>query len=311
MGPLEASRHSRFLRVVIVQTIKVISSIILIVAATLAIAAGASYWIYMNYDETANEGWSSDLRIYLYHYKHLNEERITLEPDVPSIPGRVPEIGSLLQRDDYEFKQDWFTRKSPSWVAVLERYKGKKNVNYLEVGAYEGMATAWMFENILTDPSSTATVIDIFYEMQQYQDGGGYSEELRNRYLRNVARAGGADRTRTMTEFSQTALRKLPLDHYDIIYIDGSHYAPAVLEDAVLAVRLLKGDGILIFDDYRWHHTAERLKSPRYAIDIFLEMYGEQFEVLHTQGQMILRRIGLDRESVGLGDNQDDQAGAE
>ena len=289
------------------QTIKVISSIILTVAATLAIAAGASYWIYMNYDETANEGWSRDLRSYLYHYRNLNEERITLEPDLPS--SKKPEIGPLLQRDDYEFKYDWFTRKSPSWVAVLERYKGNKNVNYLEVGAYEGMATAWMFENILTDPSSSATVIDIFYEMQQHKDGGGFSEELRNRYLRNVARAGGADRTRTITEFSQTALRKLPLDHYDIIYIDGSHYAPAVLEDAVLAVRLLRAGGILIFDDYRWHHTAERLKSPRYAIDIFLEMYGEQFEVLHAQGQMILHRTDLDRESIGLGDNQDDTAG--
>ena len=36
---------------------------------------------------------------------------------------------------------------------------------------------------------------------------------------------------------------------YDIIYIDGSHEARDVLEDAVLAYRLLKIGGLLIFDD--------------------------------------------------------------
>ena len=40
------------------------------------------------------------------------------------------------------------------------------------------------------------------------------------------------------------------INNFDLIYIDASHYAPDVLSDAVLAFKLLKPGGILIFDDY-------------------------------------------------------------
>ena len=103
-------------------------------------------------------------------------------------------------------------------------------------------------------------------------------------------------------------MRKLPIDHYDIIYIDGAHNAPAVLEDAVLAFRLLKAGGVLIFDDYRFWATSPKMKSPRYAIDTFLKFFGDQVDVLHTGSQMILQRKGLDNKSIGLQleDEQDD-----
>ena len=36
------------------------------------------------------------------------------------------------------------------------------------------------------------------------------------------------------------------------IYVDGSHEAPDVLFDAILAHKLVKNNGIIAFDDYLW-----------------------------------------------------------
>ena len=58
-------------------------------------------------------------------------------------------------------------------------------------------------------------------------------------------------------------LRRLPLESFDIIYIDGSHAVNDVLEDAVLSFRLLKPEGILIFDDYRWVGALVRGREPK------------------------------------------------
>ena len=71
-----------------------------------------------------------------------------------------------------------------------------------------------------------------------------------------------------MIEPSQVVLRRLPLETYDIIYIDGSHATSDVLEDAVLSYRLLKPGGLLIFDDYHWAGRSIRGRDSRRALGL-------------------------------------------
>jgi predicted O-methyltransferase YrrM len=86
------------------------------------------------------------------------------------------------------------------------------------------------------------------------------------------------------------------LNSFDIIYIDGSHAEDDVLEDAVLCSRLLKGGGILIFDDYRWagffaSGTCDSPTDfPKAAIDRFVQVFHKQFEVIHNSYQLILKK---------------------
>ncbi len=138
-----------------------------------------------------------------------------------------------------------------------------------------------MLENILTNPTSEMTGIDIF------------PDDLKNRFLENVEIAGASDRVTTMVGYSQELLRELPLDSFDIVYIDGSHHGPDVLEDAVLSWRLLKSGGILIFDDYLWHATdsfVSEILRPKLAVNTFYKFYGGQFELIHNDWQVILRK---------------------
>ena len=58
----------------------------------------------------------------------------------------------------------YYTRypKIPNWTYVLEQFKNKPNLNFLEIGCWEGRATCWLLENILTDKNSKITVVDTF-----------------------------------------------------------------------------------------------------------------------------------------------------
>jgi predicted O-methyltransferase YrrM len=189
-------------------------------------------------------------------------------------------------RHDYEFTQDWFTYNIPVWESALAPYKGKPGVNYLEVGLYEGRSALWMLENILTDPTSRLTGIEIF-------DG-----ELKQRFFDNLRRSGAEDRATVIIEPSQFAMRNLPLESFDIVYIDGPHATADVLEDAVLSYRLLKPGGVLIFDDYRWAGALDqgpltRDKTsdfPKAAIDRFVQCFEDSLRVMHNSYQLILKK---------------------
>jgi len=107
---------------------------------------------------------------------------------------------------------------------------------------------------------------------------------------------------------SQHILRELKLNSFDLIYIDGDHTSKSVLTDAVLAWDLLKDDGILIFDDYRWAVSDLPVDArPELALDVFLDFFWDEVDVLTDGYQLIVRknRRGCDL-SVGSVQRQDE-----
>ena len=64
-----------------------------------------------------------------------------------------------------------------------------------------------------------------------------------------------------------------------------------VLDDAVLAFKLLKQGGIMIFDDYEWNVHQDILMMPKLAIDAFLAIYQRQYELLHKGYQVIIKKL--------------------
>jgi len=199
------------------------------------------------------------------------------------------------------YTQDWFDRCIPSWTKYLDKYKGKENLRFLEVGSYEGRSTCWLLDNILTHLSSKIKCFDLF---EGCSSQGEWSKELYDRYnmsevfrnfISNVSSYG--DRVEYRVGVSQELLRELghsPL--FDFIYIDGSHIACDVLEDSVLAFRLLKPNGIMILDDYTWEFFEEPLRHPKMGIDAFLTIFHGQFDVLLKDRQVILRKTGIKEE---------------
>jgi predicted O-methyltransferase YrrM len=71
---------------------------------------------------------------------------------------------------------------------------------------------------------------------------------------------------------------------FDLIYVDGSHHATDVLQDAILGFQLLRVGGLLIFDDYLWRlepdGQQDSFNMPKPAIDAFVNIFQRKLRVL-------------------------------
>jgi len=113
-------------------------------------------------------------------------------------------------------------------------------------------------------------------------------ENLYDRFMQNISPF--ASKVQVQKGFSQEILRKHRLNSFNFVYIDGSHRSADVLEDAVLSFRLLKSDGIMIFDDYEWKTFEGTLDNPRAGIDAFLKIFEGQYSIISTGYQVALRK---------------------
>lgn len=187
----------------------------------------------------------------------------------------------------YNFSVDYFTSRIPLWEKILYEFKGKPNIHYLEIGVFEGRSLIWMLENILTHPTSRATCIDTF------------PENMKKIFYANLKASGFFKKVTTIKGRSQIELRHLPLNSFDIIYIDGSHTADDVLADAILSWELLKSGGLLIFDDYLLYLELPIELRPNFAIEAFMLTYKNHIdEVVHLGDQVILRKNKIPRSQI-------------
>jgi SAM-dependent methyltransferase len=187
----------------------------------------------------------------------------------------------------YEFGEDWFTPHRPHWIKNLAPLKGKPGIRYLEIGPYEGRSFFWVLDQILTHPTSGAVAIDIFWAEPNSVYEAGYEHRFRS----NLARSGAGDRVEVIKGSSQIEMRKLPLESFDLIYIDGSHAANDVMTDVILAWGLLKPGGLIIFDDYGpWNPKWPNRLRPAFSINSFLSAFEGEVEVVDRYYQLVVRK---------------------
>jgi predicted O-methyltransferase YrrM len=195
--------------------------------------------------------------------------------------------GDLHDTATYTFSTDWFTGNIPTWNSVIARIQPAR---FLEIGSYEGRSAC----HVLTEAPGPDAISLHCIDPWSLGEGqpADHVGEIEQRFDHNVAVALGRTAKTVqfvkIKEFSTAALPRLLTERgpesYDFIYVDGSHTAPDVLFDAVLAFRLLKVGGVMIFDDYLW--TAESFgrqnhyNLPKPAIDAFVNIHQQKLAVL-------------------------------
>lgn len=185
----------------------------------------------------------------------------------------------------YKFSHDWFSHNIPNWKKWLRKYKGKSNLSFLELGCYEGMATRWLLDNILTGPRSVITVVDTFKGSIEHKRMDNC--RIKKNFMFN---AGFDKRVKTYTTTTKQFF-KATREKFDFVYVDASHKAKDVMSDALNSWETLKRSGILIFDDYGWkkYHKTSNL-HPKTAIDAFLKMYEGEYKLIAMDYQVCIMK---------------------
>jgi hypothetical protein len=194
----------------------------------------------------------------------------------------------------YQFKTDWFSSNIPIWNKVLKKFVDSPNLSFLEVGSWQGRATCWLLDNVLTNPSSMITCIDTFQGSIEHESMGlGETvKSLESVFDHNIQQTGRANQVKKLVGFSQSWLRQLPLNSFDFYFIDGSHIASDVMEDVVLGWGLLKERGMIIFDDYGWGvYQDQPTMHPKLAIDSFLEVFQDRVKIIYKGYQVVCEKI--------------------
>lgn len=198
------------------------------------------------------------------------------------------------------FTTDWLTPHLHAWETHLGPWKGKAGLAFLEIGCFEGRASCWLLEHVLTDPSSGLTCIDTFEPMEIWpiKENPWPSKHawehkslpFEDRFDANIRELGAEKKVQKLRGVSNEILRTLPFSSFDLVFIDGSHRPQDVLRDTILSWDLLKPGGIMIFDDYLLHSVTHPYHGPRIAIDAFLSVFSGRYNTLHSGWQMLVRK---------------------
>lgn len=178
-----------------------------------------------------------------------------------------------------EFSDDWFSQNIPQWQALFQAigWNAAEPKTVVEIGSYEGRSALWILENLLGHPDSILHCADTFAGGVEHD--AAQTDGLLNRFAANIRSSPGAAKVRAHRGLSAQVLIKLIYEGVkaDFVYVDGSHQAPDVLADLVLAFEILRPGGVLICDDYLWSNEApgseDVLNSPKIAVDAFTTIF--------------------------------------
>lgn len=195
--------------------------------------------------------------------------------------GETPVGSELLEDAGLSFPQ---TRRWRTWEAGREKIFHKfldvfrdRPARFLEIGSFEGASAIWVLRNVLTHPESRLTCVD--------NDKLGCGKRLEA----NLAASGLAAKATTLWIDSHDVRKHVPDDHFDFVYVDGSHAAPNVLFDVVNACLICRPGGLVGCDDYLFD-LPEAGSVPKPAIDAFLRLMGDRVDVVHSGYQLWFRK---------------------
>ena len=164
----------------------------------------------------------------------------------------------------------------------------------LEIGSYSGTSIIEMLKIV---PESTAIVIDPWEDYYEYdqvinkQTCVDNAKKIFSEFMINIKPF--ENRIKIMKGKSCDKLIELLIyqkELFNFIYIDGSHKCMDVYFDAVIAWKLLKIGGIMVFDDYKFN-KGDILNSPYEAIEHFKKNYIEDLIVFKQDYRLFLKKI--------------------
>lgn len=175
-----------------------------------------------------------------------------------------------------------------SFAKYLKPLGGKK-LHCLQLGAFNGDASSYMVEHVLTSKESTLIDVDTWTGSGMQQDvdiDWALVERQYDERLRSAIDSGRIIKKKMSTNDFFEANTEM----FDFIYIDGNKIGPAVLQDGMNAIRCLAPNGLLAFNDSAWHQKNPASLGPSPAISALTQVFSHEISVLQTNNLVWLRR---------------------
>ena len=195
-------------------------------------------------------------------------------------------------KSDYQYTKDWFGWAPRVWEQLIPHLPARKH--FLEIGAFEGRSAVWTIENMMEDGGEIVCI-------DTWEGGAEHTPEdmagTEERFKHNVGLVMDNLVDRHVLPIKSTSVKALggliaQKKQFDFIYIDGSHLAKDVLTDACMSWPLLKKGGFMVFDDYLWKpQSFTLLQRPKFAVDMFINMFEDEVTITHSGYQLIVRKV--------------------
>jgi predicted O-methyltransferase YrrM len=199
---------------------------------------------------------------------------------------------SWVDAHPYEYRGKYIDQTTVEKILI---HGSNDLLQILEIGTYTGMSLIHLMRSL---PLAQGTVIDSWKNSIECPDMKHL--RIRESFKRNVERAGLTSRITVHRGESQKKLSMLLAESctYDIILVDGNHYALDTFANLILAWGLLAPGGKMMIDNYNLdadaleyeYPCAKALAVPKPAVDRFLELYATELVVLHRDSRVFLEK---------------------
>ena len=224
----------------------------------------------------------------------------TIRSGPDKVPLRKPNGGRDMageNGDAFTFSNDWFEVTARLvWDGVVPRIRPAA---VLEIGSFEGASACYLINQCEADLELHC--IDTWEGGAEHKRVGLDMTAVEHRFRQNTSLA--ASRSAHLIKIfphkgrSDDELAALITagfrEHFDMIYIDGSHFAHDVLSDAVLSFPLLKVGGHVFFDDYLWLGIGgglDPLNGPKPGVDAFLNIFHHKMRLIWSPNAQVVAR---------------------
>ena len=193
----------------------------------------------------------------------------------------------FVRADKYTEENYYFILSfTQDWNGEFKKSTHGMKFNFaLEIGAFEGLTTCYICDNLL-NPEGRIIVIDPMpddYNTLPFGEDNKMFEGQYERFIRNTK--GKPVELMRMKSSDAFKISSFTDYRFDFIYIDGDHSTNAVYLDGVNSLKVCKIGGYILFDDYQWRPET------RDGIDRFLREYDRYIEVVKVGYQILIKKI--------------------
>ena len=188
----------------------------------------------------------------------------------------------------FKFTKRWFRNRNQTTFSTKlpPRFPPDKPYNILQIGVFEGMDLVWTCQNLLGHADSRVLAIDPWLKTHKIDQEG--MDVVYARARQNLKPWMGS-KLEIVRGLSQDVLPSIIEDgmriygqsieagEWDLIIIDGDHYADPVYVDATLSLELCRPGGWMLFDDVR-NRTKKKNHVYQGLIGFLLE-HGDEVDL--------------------------------